>query len=150
MFTQLERYYLARNPEERVRWSIQKSQENLDSAIADVKAGRTFPAAEAIFRSIESSLAGLVYSTGTTDIEYPRYGQDSLTGRSALRRLVNEVLVRNGIITSEENQTYRRLVTELHQKSYIAGETFEESEIQGYSEFAEDLIVRMRATLSES
>jgi HEPN domain-containing protein len=140
---------LARNPQERVQWSIQKSQEYLDSAIENIKAKRTYPAAEEIFRSVESSLTGLLYSIGIIKIEYPRYGEGDLKGRQALQSLIRDNLIRQGIITNEEYQTYRRLVTELHQRSYISGEIFEENEIQGYSEFAENLLVKTRATLSE-
>lgn len=141
---------MAKNQEERVQWSVQKSQEYLDSAIVNIKAERTFPAAEEIFRSVESSLTGLLYSVGIVEIEYPRYGEDDLKGRQALQSLIRENLLRRGIISDEEYQTYRRLVRELHQKSYRPGEFFEEGEVLQYSEFAEDLLVRARAALPDS
>ena len=135
---------MARNQERRVQWAIQRSQENLDSATDNIKAGRTYPAAEEIFRSVESSLTALLYSVGIIKIEYPKYGE-KLTGRQALQPLIRENLLRRGIITNEEYQTYRRLVTDLHHEGYRPGKTFNDKELHDYSEFAEDLLIKTRA-----
>jgi hypothetical protein len=135
---------MAGSRERRVQWAIKKSQENLDSATDNIEAGRTYPAAEEIFRSVESSLTALLYSVGVEVIEYPQYG-GKLTGRQALQPLIRENLLRRGIITDGEYQTYRRLVTDLHHEGYRPGKTFKDSELQGYAEFAEDLLVKTRA-----
>lgn len=135
---------MARNQERRVQWAIKKSQEYHDSATDNIEAGRTYPAAEEIFRSVESSLTALLYSVGIEEIEYPRYGEN-LTGRQALQPLIRENLLNRGIITNEEYQTYRRLVTDLHHEGYRPGKTFNDNELQDYSEFAEDLLIKTRA-----
>ena len=136
---------MAGSQERRVQWAIKKAQENLDSATDNIEEGRTYPAAEEIFRSVESSLTALLYSVGVEVIEYHRY-DGKLTGRQALQPLIRENLLRRGIITDEEYQTYRRLVTDLHHEGYRPGKTFKDSELLGYAEFAEDLLVKTRAT----
>ena len=143
----MERHCMARSQERRVQWAIRKSQEFLDSASNNIDEGRTYPAAEDIFRSVESSLTALLYNEGITTIEYPQYGEN-LRGRQALQSLMRENLLRKGIITDEEYQTYRRFVSALHQAGYRPGKTFKESELQESIEFAEDLLVKTKAATS--
>ena len=83
------------------------------------------------------------------EIEYPRYGGDNLTGRSALQPLIREKLLNPGIISDEEYQTYRHFVSDLHLRGYIPGETFEESELKEYSEYAEGLLIKAKSVLPD-
>ena len=41
-------------------WALQKAEEYLESAQANIYAGRLFPAAEEVFRSVENSLEALL------------------------------------------------------------------------------------------
>ncbi len=45
---------------------MRKSEEYLSSASENLKAHRPFPAAEEIFRSVETSLEALLYNRGVT------------------------------------------------------------------------------------
>jgi len=54
-----------------VKWALRKAEEYLQSAHGNLKAGRLFPAAEEIFRSVETALEALLYYYGTRKIEYP-------------------------------------------------------------------------------
>ena len=116
----------------------------------EVEQACSIGAAEEIFRSVETNLTALLYNEGIVDIEYPRYGEDSLTGRSALQRLIRDYLIQREIITNEEYQTYRNLVSELHERGYIPGEDFDKNELTEYAEYAENLLVKARAVLPDS
>ena len=70
----MEKPCMARNQEALVQWAVNKSQEYLDSATDHIDSGRTYPAAEEIFRSVESSFTALLYSEGIEKIEYREYG----------------------------------------------------------------------------
>jgi len=61
---------LARNPQERVQWSLQKAQEYLDSAQDNIIVERFYPAAEDIFSSVEGSLTTLLYNEGIARIDF--------------------------------------------------------------------------------
>ena len=61
---------MEKNQERRIRWVVNKSQEYFDSATDNIKAKRTFPAAEEIFKCVESSLTALLYNEGIVKIEY--------------------------------------------------------------------------------
>lgn len=45
-------------------WALQKAEEYLESAQANIEAGRLFPAAEEVFRSVENSLETFLYCRG--------------------------------------------------------------------------------------
>jgi hypothetical protein len=92
-------------------------------------------------------LTALLYNEGVERIEYQEYG-GGLTGRQALQPLIRENLLGRGIISGDEYQTYRRLVTDLHHEGYRPGKTFDYGELQEYYEFAEDLLVKTRAAIA--
>jgi len=56
MFMLKARSFMAKSREDLVRWRLQKAEEYLLSASENLKAGRLFPAAEEIFRTVETSL----------------------------------------------------------------------------------------------
>ena len=62
---------MARSREDLVKWCLKKAEEYLQSAQENIRAGRLFPAAEEVFRSVESTLEALLYSFGIRKIEYP-------------------------------------------------------------------------------
>jgi len=84
---------MAKSREDLVRWSLQKAEEYLQSANENLKAGRLFPAAEEIFRSVETSLEAMLYHFGTKKIEYLGR-RKKFTGRLALQFLIRDNLVR--------------------------------------------------------
>lgn len=127
----------------RVEWSLRKAREYLESAGDNLAAGRCYPAAEDIFRSVESSLTALLYNEGIASIEY-RDWSGTLTGRLAHQSLVREYLYRRGIISGVEYQTYLNLVSDLHHEGYRPGKVFDAGVLVGYSEFAENLLVKVR------
>jgi len=137
---------LARNPQERVQWSLQKAQEYLDSAQDNIIAERFYPAAEDIFRSVEGSLTTLLYNEGISNIEYKNW-EGTLTGRLAHQSLVRETLFRKSVILNEEYQTYLNLVSDLHHEGYQPGKVFDKGELVGYAEFAENLLINVRAII---
>ena len=71
---------MGRSREGLTSWALQKAEEYLESAQANIAAGRLFPAAEEVFRSVENSLEALLYSRGVRRIEYPG-GRGMFTGR---------------------------------------------------------------------
>jgi len=64
MCIQEERFFTAKNREDLVKWCLKKAEEYLQSAQENIRAGRLFPAAEEIFRSVESALEALLYNFG--------------------------------------------------------------------------------------
>ena len=139
---------MARNQLERVQWSLQKAQEYLESAQDNILARRYYPAAEDVFRSVENSLTTLLYDAGITSIEYKDWG-GTLTGRLAHQSLVRETLFRKSIISNMEYQTYLNLVSDLHHEGYQPGKVFDTDELARYAEFAENLLIKVRAIISE-
>jgi len=54
-----------------VRWSLRRAEEFMESARKNLDENRLFPAAEEIFRAVETTLEGLLYNFGVRKIEYP-------------------------------------------------------------------------------
>jgi HEPN domain-containing protein len=140
---------MVRSQQERVQWSVKKAQEFYDSAIQNIEANRRYPAAEEVFRSVESCLTALLYNEGITRIEYKDWDR-TLTGRLAHQSLVREYLFRQGIISNEEYQKYLNLVNDLHHEGYQPGTVFDKQDIIDHAEFAENLLIKVRATISET
>jgi HEPN domain-containing protein len=140
---------MVRSQQERVQWSVKKAQEYYDSAIHNIEANRRYPAAEEIFRSVESCLTALLYNEGITRIEYKDWN-GVLTGRLAHQSLVREYLFRQGRISNEEYQKYLNLVNDLHHERYQPGTVFNKQDLIDYAEFAESLLIKVRATISEN
>ena len=140
---------MVRSQRERVQWSVKKAQEFYDSAIQNIEANRRYPAAEEVFRSVESCLTALLYNEGITRIEYKNW-TGTLTGRLAHQSLVREYLFRQGIISNEEYQKYLNLVNDLHHEGYQPGTVFDKQDLINYAEFAENLLIKVIAIISET
>ena len=87
-------------------------------------------------------------SLRANSLEY-RDWDGTLTGRLAHQSLVRESLFRTGIISNEEYQTYLNLVSDLHHEGYQPGKVFDKDELVSYAGFAENLLIKVRATLLE-
>jgi HEPN domain-containing protein len=61
---------MARSREDLIEWCLKKAEEYLQSAQENIRAKRLFPAAEEIFRSVESTLEALLYGFGVRKIEF--------------------------------------------------------------------------------
>jgi len=127
-----------------VRWCLRKAEEYLHSAQENIRAGRLFPAAEEIFRSVESSLEALLYNFGVRKIEYPGT-QTKFTGRLALQFLIRDNLVRAGWLERTVYNKYLSLATELHMAGYQPSKTFSIEELKEDLQFAEDLLTKAKA-----
>ncbi len=113
---------MVKNREDLYRWSLEKAEEYLQSASSNLKAERLYPAAEEIFRVIETSLEAMLYHYGIRKIEYP--GRKKFTGRLALQFLIRDSLLKMGRIDSETYDRYLDLATELHKAGYTQGKSF--------------------------
>lgn len=129
-----------------VRWALSKAEEYLQSAHDNLEAGRLFPAAEEIFRAVETALEALLYYYGTRRIEYP--GTDKkFTGRLALQFLIRDNLVRPRRLDRGAYDKYLALASELHLAGYQQSTTFEKSELETNLRFAEDLLTKVKAII---
>ena len=122
-------------------WALQKAEEYLESAQANIDAGRLFPAAEEVFRSVENSLEALLYSRGVRRIEYPG-ARGKFTGRLALQFLVRDNLVKTGVVEQRIYDEYMRLATDLHSAGYQPNTRFNVDELRENAKFAEDLFMK--------
>ncbi|MFQ6076795.1 MAG: PaREP1 family protein [Candidatus Bathyarchaeia archaeon] len=135
---------MAKSREDLVDWSLQKAEEYLQSAQANLEANRLFPAAEEIFRSVESTLEALLYYFGVRRIEYPGK-KKKFTGRLALQFLIRDNLVKAGRLEREVYNEYLILATELHRASYQPSMTFNKEKLVENLQFAEDLLTRAKS-----
>jgi len=135
---------MAKSREDLVKWSLRKAEEYLQSAQANVDAGRLFPAAEEIFRSVESSLEALLYHFGVRKIEYPGR-RAKFTGRLALQFLIRDNLVRAGRLERETYNRYLGLAMELHRAGYQPSRTFSKEDLVKNLRFAEDLLTKAKS-----
>jgi len=104
---------MARSREDLVKWSLRRADEFLESAKKNLDEGRLFPAAEEIFRVVETTLEALLYHFGVRKIEYPGRRKKS-TGRLALQFLIRDNLLRREGISRREYDKYLALASELH------------------------------------
>lgn len=144
MSKQQARFYMEKSREDLVKWALGKAEEYLISAKENLKERRLFPAAEEIFRSVETSLEALLYHRGLRKIEYPGHLR-KFTGRLALQFLVRDNLVRTGRLERTVYDKYLALATELHLAGYKQHMTFEIKELEDNLGFAEDLLVMVRS-----
>jgi HEPN domain-containing protein len=128
------------------RWALQKAEEYLESAQANIEAGRLFPAAEEVFRSVENSLEALLYGRGVRRIEYPG-SRGKFTGRLALQFLVRDNLVKTGVVEQRVYDEYMRLATDLHSAGYNPDTRFSVEDLRENLRFAEDLLTKARSVL---
>jgi len=136
---------MAKSREDLVKWCLKKAEEYLQSAQENIRAGRLFPAAEEIFRSVESALAR-AYNFGVRKIEYPGE-RTKFTGRLALQFLIRDNLVRAGRLERAVYDKYLSLATELHMAGYQPSKTFSSKELKENLRFAEDLLTKTRSTV---
>jgi len=125
-------------------WALQKAEEYLESAQSNIDAGRLFPAAEEVFRSVENSLEALLYSRGVRKIDYPG-ARGKFTGRLALQFWVRDNLVNMGVVEQRVYDEYMRLATDLHSGGYQPDTSFDVDELRENANFAEDLLVKARS-----
>jgi uncharacterized protein (UPF0332 family) len=129
-----------------VKWALSKADEYLQSASDNLKAERLFPAAEEIFRAVETALEALLYHYGIRKIEYP--GTDrKFTGRLALQFLVRDNLVHPGRLDRAAYDKYLALASELHLAGYQHTTIFEKGELETNLRFAENLLTKVRSTV---
>ena len=135
---------MARNREDTAKWCLKKAEEYLQSAQENFRTNRLFPAAEEIFRSIETSLEALLYNLGVRKIEYPGE-RTKFTGRLALQFLIRDNLVRTGRLERAVYDKYPSLATELHMAGYQPSKTFNPQEMKENLRFAEDLLTKAKS-----
>jgi len=129
------------------RWALIKAEEYLQSAHDNLKAGRLFPAAEEIFRAVETTLEALLYHHGTRRIEY-RGAERRFTGRLALQFLIRDNLVRPRRLDRAAYDKYLALASELHLAGYRQSTIFNKSELEINLRFAEDLLTKVKSTVA--
>jgi len=139
---------MARNREDTAKWCLKKAEEYLQSAQENIRANRLFPAAEEIFRSIETSLEALLYNLGVRKIEYPGE-RTKFTGRLALQFLIRDNLVRTGRLNRTVYDKYLSLATELHMAGYQPSKTFKPQELRDNLRFAEDLLTLAKSIVKQ-
>jgi len=120
---------MAKSQEDSVKWCLKKAEEYLQSAQENIYANRLFPAAEEIFRSVESTLEALLYSFGVSKIEYPGE-RTKFTGRLALQFLIRDNLVKGRRLERKVYDKYLSLATELHMAGYQPSKTFSIEELK--------------------
>jgi uncharacterized protein (UPF0332 family) len=135
---------MAKSREDSAKWCLKKAEEYLQSAQENIHASRLFPAAEEIFRSVESTLEALLYSFGVRKIEYPG-GRTKFTGRLALQFLIRDNLVKGGRLEKGVYDKYLSLATELHMAGYQPSKTFSIEELMENLQFAEDLLTKAKS-----
>ncbi len=134
---------MAKSREDLVRWSLQKAEEYLESATMNLQNDRLYPAAEEIFRVIETSLEAMLYHYGVKKIEYP--GRKKFTGRLALQFLIRDTLMSFGRIDRETYDKYLDLASKLHKGGYTHGKSFEKGFLEETLQFAEELFYRSKS-----
>lgn len=127
-----------------VEWAQQKADEVLASAASNLEGGRLFPAAEDIFRTVETSLEGMLYTQGITEIKYTGK-RKPFTGRLALQHLIRDHLIQRGHLQQEEYDRYKTLESDLHLAGYDPETTFKKEDLQHELRFAEDMLTKLRA-----
>jgi len=137
-----------RNRKSLVEWCLTKAEEYLGSAGDNLKNDRLYPAAEEIFRAVETTLEALLYLSGVNKIEYRHHGKE-FVGRLALQYLIRNTLLKQERISKQEHDFYLTLATELHQAGYSYGTTFHKRRLEEYIEFAEKLFYKVKALAAE-
>jgi HEPN domain-containing protein len=138
---------MAKSREDLVRWSMRKAEEYLESAQNNLGEGRLYPAAEEIFRVIETTLEAMLYYYGVRKIEYP--GKKRFKGRLALQFLIRDTLLNMGRIDKKTYDEYLDLASELHLAGYTHGRSFDEEVLKNALKFAEELYYKVKATVSK-
>lgn len=124
---------------------MKKAEEYIESAKSNLEHGRFYPAAEELFRVVETVLEAMLYYYGTKRIEYP--GRKKFTGRLALQFLIRDHLLNMGRIDKEVYNKYLELASELHLAGYTHGKSFNKKFLREALMFAEDLFYKAKATV---
>ena len=131
---------MERSREDLVKWAVDKAEQYLKSAKANLDEGRLYPAAEDIFRVMETSLEALLYYNGIRKIEYPGR-KKKFTGRLALQFLIRDTLLKRGKIKKDAHDKYLQLATDLHSGGYEFGRYFQKDVLVRAFEFVEDFLL---------
>lgn len=131
---------MARSREDLAKWAINKADEYLESAKTNLNEDRLYPAAEDIFRAMETSLEAFLYYNGVRKIEYPGK-RKKFTGRLALQFLIRDTLLKRGKIKNNIYDKYLELATDLHSAGYEFGKFFKKDDLNKSFEFVEDLLL---------
>jgi len=127
-----------------VKWSLNKAEEFLESARENLDEDRLFPAAEEIFRVVETTLEALLYHFGVRKIEYPG-DKKKFTGRLALQFLIRDNLLKRARVSREEYDKYFALASELHLAGYRQDRVFDKEDLKEDLRFAEDLLTKAKS-----
>lgn len=134
---------MAKNQRDLYNWSLKKAEEYLESASINLRNNRLYPAAEELFRVVETSLEAMLYHYGVRRIEYP--GKKKFTGRLALQFLIRDTLFQTGRIDKEIYDKYLELAAELHKAGYTQGTSFQKKFLKEALAFAEELFYKVKA-----
>ncbi|MFQ6089327.1 MAG: HEPN domain-containing protein [Candidatus Methanofastidiosia archaeon] len=122
---------------------MEKAEQYLDSASENLRNERLYPAAEEIFRAIETTLEALLYYYGIRKIEY--HGTEKkFTGRLALQFLIRNNLVNKKRVSRNVYNKYLELATDLHLAGYTFGKSFIREDLEKHLEFAENLFYKAK------
>jgi uncharacterized protein (UPF0332 family) len=135
---------MAKSREDLARWSLKKAEEYLESAHSNLESKRLFPAAEEIFRAVETTLEALLYHYGVRKIEYPG-SLKKFTGRLALQFLIRDNLLHRGRIDRQIHKKYLEIASDLHQAAYTQGKEFKEEDLRRNLQFAENILTKAKA-----
>lgn len=136
---------MVQNREELVKWALQKAEEYFSAAKSNFEAGRLYPAAEEIFRAIETALEALLYYQGIRKIEYP--GEKKFTGRLALQFLIRDNLINTNKLSRDIYNKYLEIASDLHHAGYTQGKLFSKSDVKEHLKFAEDVLTQVKALI---
>lgn len=131
---------MGRSREDLVKWATDKAEQYLKSAKDNLVNDRLYPAAEDIFRAMETSLEALLYYNGIKKIEYPGK-KKRFTGRLALQFLIRDTLLKRGKIKKDIYNKYLELATDLHSGGYEFGQYFKKDELTSAINFVEDFFL---------
>jgi len=132
---------MEKNREELVKWTLEKAEEYLESANENFKKNRLFPAAEEIFRVIETTLEALLYNYDVKGITYPGKKKE-FTGRLALQFLVRDNLVNKQRIEKEIYEKYIEMASNLHLAGYQPMMRFDRKKLNENLKLAEDFLIK--------
>ncbi len=138
---------MGKNQEELIRWTLVKAEEYLDSANENLKKNRLFPAAEEIFRTIETTLEALVYNYGVKEITYPGKKKE-FTGRLALQFLIRDNLIKTKRVENDAYKKYMELASNLHLGGYQKMMKFDKKILNKDLRFAEDFLIKGKSIVN--
>ena len=139
---------MERGQESLVDWALKRAEEYLESASNNLEKNRLYPAAEDIFRIVETSLEALLYHYGVRKIEFPGK-RKKFTGRLALQFLIRDILLKRDRVSNEVYDKYLELATNLHSGGYEFGRYFDKKDLKKDLEFSEDLFFFVKSQIQK-